>query len=274
MSFFAADMNQNQKFDGGDLALLFAQAVGADSVYGPQANSSTTNFPIFLTSYFDTVSVSSALKLTSTGMNSFSVKFKTKDVADSLKIKYIIPGDINRSHSSQVVVNGETILTARNKSILSGLTSAAYGYNSTAQSVSYIDVSLKNITVTSNTIEIPVNLDTKGINTSALQFEFVYDKTKVKFEDIKSELPNSWYVFANSKDGKIRFGAIDKDLKTPVTGALVPFKLKFSALENGLDLNTKIQITSNLDASDKNGNQLGINLNTQTIKLTGYNNFN
>ena len=96
----------------------------------------------------------------------------------------------------------------------------------------------------------------------------------MKFDDIKSELPNSWYVFANSKEGKIRFGAIDRDLKNPVTGTSIPFKLKFSALENGLDLNTRIQITSNLDASDKNGNQLGINLNTQTIKLTGYNNFN
>ncbi len=273
MSFFTADMNQNQKFDGGDLALLFAQAVGADSVYGPQANSSTTNFPIFLASYFDTVSVSSALELTSTGLNSFKVKFKTKDVADSLKIKYVIPGDVNRSHSSQVVVNGQTVSTARNSLLLSGLTNAAYGFNQST-AVSYIDVSLNNLTVTSNTIEIPVNLDTKGINTSALQFEFVYDKTKVKFEDIKSELPNSWYVFANSKEGKIKFGAIDRDLKNPVTGTSVPFKLKFSALENGLDLNTRIQITSNLDASDKNGNQLGINLNTQTIKLTGYNNFN
>ena len=156
---------------------------------------------------------------------------------------------------------------------MSGLTNAAYGFNE-VRNVSYIDVSLNNTTVTSNTIEIPVNLDTKGIQTSALQFEFVYDKTKVKFEDIKSELPNSWYVFANSKDGKIRFGAIDRDLKNPVTGTSVPFRLKFSALENGLDLNTRIQITSNLDASDKNGNQLGINLNTQTIKLTGYNNFN
>lgn len=273
MSFFAADVNQDQKFDGGDLALLFAQAVGADTIFSPQANSTTTNLPVFLKSYFDTVSVASALKLTSTGMNSFKVKFKTKDVADTLDLKYIIPGDVNRSHSSQVVVDGKTISTARNSLLLSGLTNAAYGFNQTT-AVSYIDVSLNNLTVTSNTIEIPVNLDTKGLKTSALQFEFVYDPTKVKFEDIKSELPNSWYVFANSKDGKIRFGAIDKDLKNPVVGTSVPFKLKFSALQNGLDLNTKIQITSNLDASDSNGNQLGINLNTQIIKLTGYNNFN
>lgn len=273
MSFFAADVNQDQKFDGGDLALLFAQAVGADTIFSPQANSSTTNIPIFLKSYFDTVSVATALKLGETGLNSFKVKFKTKDVVDTVDLKYLIPGDVNRSHSSQVVVNGQTVTTARNSFLLSGLANAAYGFNQ-ATNVSYIDVSLNNITVTSNTIEIPVNLDTKGVQTSALQFEFVYDKTKVKFDDIKSELPNSWYVFANSKEGKIRFGAIDRDLKNPVTGTSVPFKLKFSALENGLDLNTRIQITSNLDASDKNGNQLGINLNTQTIKLTGYNNFN
>jgi hypothetical protein len=273
MSFFAADVNRDQKFDGGDLALLFAQAVGADTIFSPQANSNTTNIPIFLKSYFDTVSVATALQLNSTDLNSFKAKFKTRDVVDTVDLKYVIPGDVNRSHSSQVVVNGQTISTARNSLLLSGITNAAYGINQTANP-SYIDVSLNNNTVTSNNIEIPVNLNTKGIATSALQFEFVYDKTKVKFEDIKSELPNSWYIFANSKDGKIRFGAIDKDLKNPVTGTLVPFKLKFSSLENGLDLNTKIQITSNLDASDKNGNQLGINLNTQTIKLTGYNNFN
>ena len=273
MSFFAADVNRNQKFDGGDLALLFAQAVGADTIFSNQTNSSAINLPIFTKQYFDNVGIDDALQLTLTDMNSFKVKFKTKSVVDTVDLKYIVPGDINRSHSSQVVVNGQTITTAKNSLLLSGLSNVAYGFND-IKNLSYIDVSLKNIVVTTDNIEIPVNLDTKGINVSALQFEFVYDNTKVKFEDIKSEVPNSWYVFANSKEGKIKFGAIDRDLKNPIVGTSLPFKLKFSALENGLDLNTKIQITSNLDASDTNGNQLGINLNTQTIKLTGYNNFN
>jgi len=273
MSFFAADVNRNQKFDGGDLALLFAQAVGADTIFNSQANSNITNLPIFTKNYFDNVGVDEALQLTLTDMNSFKVKFKTKSVADTVDLKYIVPGDINRSHSSQVVLNGQTITTAKNSLLLSGLSNAAYGFND-IKNVSYIDVNLKNIVITSNNIEIPINLDTKGNNVSAIQFEFVYDNTKVKFEDIKSEVPNSWYVFANSKEGKIKFGAIDKDLKNSIIGESLPFKLKFSALENGLDLNTKIQITSNLDASDNNGNQLGINLNTQSIKLTGYNNFN
>jgi hypothetical protein len=153
-------------------------------------------------------------------------------VADTVDLKYIVPGDINRSHSSQVVLNGQTITTAKNSLLLSGLSNAAYGFND-IKNVSYIDVNLKNIVITSNNIEIPINLDTKGNNVSAIQFEFVYDNTKVKFEDIKSEVPNSWYVFANSKEGKIKFGAIDKDLKNSIIGASLPFKLKFSALENG-----------------------------------------
>lgn len=274
MSFFAADVNRNQQFDGGDLALLFAQAVGADTIFSPQANSSTTNLPVFLSSYFDTVGISTALKLNETGLNSFRVKFTTKSTVENLNLKYIIPGDINRSHSSQVVLNGQTIATGKNNFILPSISNSIYGINNTKDNVKYIDVNLNNLTVTSNTIEIPISLNTKGANVSALQFEFVYDHTKVKFEDIKSEVPNSWYVFANSKEGKVKFGAIDKDLKNHITGSSVPFKLKFSSIQNGLDINTKIQITSNLDAADNNGNQLGINLNTQTIRLTGYNNFN
>jgi hypothetical protein len=106
-----------------------------------------------------------------------------------------------------------------------------------------------------------------------VQFEIVYDPTKVKFEEIKSLLPNTWFVFANSTEGKLRFGAVDKDLKTPFEKVVTPFTLKFSSIGAGVDLNTRIKVTSNLDASDDKGTQLGINLNTTTIKLTGYNNF-
>jgi hypothetical protein len=145
--------------------------------------------------------------------------------------------------------------------------------NTTNPTTPIINVNLNNLTVTSNTIEIPFTVDAGMNKVSALQFEIVYDPLKVKFEEIKSTLPNTWFVFANSKEGKIRLGAIDKDLKTPFTGVATPFALKFSSIEAGVDLNTKIRVTSNLDASDDKGIQLGINLNTTTIKLTGYNNF-
>jgi hypothetical protein len=88
-----------------------------------------------------------------------------------------------------------------------------------------------------------------------------------------SEVPADWYVFANSATGKVKFGALDQKLKTPIKGAATPFKLKFSTLVSGLDINSFIKITTSTDAASTNGSQLGINLNTETIKLTGYNNF-
>ena len=272
MGRFAADLNLNQVFDGGDLALLFAQAVGADTVVNVQANSTTFNVPLFTKAEFDTTSIDRGATLTQNlGWNGHKVKFKTGTTAINLDLKYVVPGDINRSHSS-LVVNAQNVVQT-NKA--NGLTSAMASFpNTTNENLPSIDVNLNNLTVTSNNIEIPFNIDTKGSNVSALQFEIVYDATKVKFEDIKSEVPNTWFVFANPRNGVLRFGAIDREMKTPIKGASAPFKLKFSTLENGLDISTKIKVTSNLDASNNNGEQLAISLNTTTIKLTGYNNFN
>ena len=271
MGRFAADLNLNQRFDGGDLALLFAQAVGADTVVERQANSSTFNIPIFTRAEFDTTGIARGATLTQNlGWNGHRVKFRTGATSMNLDLKYVIPGDINRSHSSQVVNSQGQIQT----NSVNDIRSMSVFPNTMNENLPSIDVSLNNLTVTSNNIEIPFNIDTKGSNVSALQFEIVYDATKVKFEDIKSEVPNTWFVFANPRDGVLRFGAIDREMKTPIRGTSAPFKLRFSTLENGLDISTRIRITSNLDASNNNGEQLAIKLNTNQIKLTGYNNFN
>ena len=271
MGRFAADLNLNQRFDGGDLALLFAQAVGADTVVERQANSSTFNIPIFTKAEFDTTGIARGATLTQNlGWNGHRVKFRTGATSMNLDLKYVIPGDINRSHSSQVVNSQGQIQT----NSVNDIRSMSIFPNTTNVNLPSIDVSLNNLTVTSNNIEIPFNIDTKGSNVSALQFEIVYDATKVKFEDIKSEVPNTWFVFANPRNGVLRFGAIDREMKTPIRGTSAPFKLRFSTLENGLDISTRIRVTSNLDASNNNGEQLAIKLNTNQIKLTGYNNFN
>lgn len=274
MGRFAVDLNLNQKFDGGDIALLFAQAIGADTVVEKQTNSTTFNIPLFLKSTFDTLSVSRGATLTETlGWNGHKVKFKTGTTAINLDLKYVIPGDINRSHSSLVVNSQGQVQTNKSNSWGSVALMSSSFPNTTNENLPSIDVTLNNLTVTSNNIEIPFNIDAKGSNVSALQFEIVYDASKVKFEEIKSEVPNTWYVFANPRNGVLRFGAIDREMKVPIKGASAPFKLKFSTLENGLDISTKIKVTSNLDASNNNGEQLAISLNTTTIKLTGYNNF-
>lgn len=267
MGRFAADLNLNQIFDGGDITLLFAQAVGASTVVKQQTNSNTFNVPLFTRAEFDTTSIARGATLTNNlGWNGHRVKFRTGTTPINLDLKYVIPGDINRSHSSQVVNSQDQIQT-------NSINSTTIFPNTSNNSLPSIDVTLNNLTVTSNTLEIPFNIDTKNSNISALQFEIVYDASKVKFEEIKSEVPNTWYVFANSKDNVLRFGAIDREMKTPIKGTSAPFKLKFSTLENGLDISTRIKITSNIDASNNKGEQVAINLNTATIKLTGYNHF-
>ena len=197
-----------------------------------------------------------------------------------VNLKYLLWGDVNRSHSSQVVVmnsNGGTVLkTNAINSLSSNLAfktmSTQNAFINTPNDIKAIDVILSNLTITSNSIEIPVAINTQGSYVSGLQFEFSYDPNKIKFEELVSSLPNTWYTFANAKTGKIKFGSIDQN-KNPIQGSVTPFKLKFSTIGNGVDILTSVKISPIMDASSSNGTQLGISLNTTQIKLTGYNNF-
>lgn len=255
-TWIASDIVMNKVFDGNDLTALFAQVTNVDTVIKPTAGQTIYNIPMLEAGVYDTLTPEYWKQA-----NIYGVLFKTGTTAQDLKLKYLIPGDINRSHSSQVIKPDGTIQSFSVKS------SAV----NTPNPVTSIDVSLNNITVTSNQFTVPVTVDGKGANLSGLQFEFVYDPTKVKFESVTADLP-VWLVFASAGPGRVKFGAVDKDLKTPYTGG-VPFKVLFSTIQNGLDINSFIKVTSNMDASDMSGNQLGINLNTTQIKLTGYNNF-
>jgi hypothetical protein len=222
--------------------------------------------------------------ITTTNWNSFDfpktyIKTGIIGTNTTLDLKYLLWGDVNRSHSSQVVVsnNGVASVVSRASNSLKSNTAfrtmSTESFINTPNTVPSIDVNLSNVTVTSNSIEIPVNVTTNGNLVTGLQFEFEYDPTKIKFEELSPNLPNTWYLFVNSVDGKIKFGAIDQGEKTPINGNSTPFKLKFLTIGNGVDILTSIKVSSTMDASAVKGNQLGINLNTSQIKLTGYNNF-
>jgi len=258
--YIAADINKNRQLDGGDLNRLFSQAVGVDPLVVVQGYTQGSNGWI------------SAITMKQAELDSYTpstwkdltqgyVTFATTTVGTNLplNIAYILPGDVNGSHSSLVAgsQSNNSVVRTMSRTVADGA----------------IDVNIKNVTVTSNTIEIPVNIKTNGNNLSGLQFEFKYDPNKIKFEELKNEMPNTWYVFANKQTGVIKFGALDKELKTPVTGDFAPFKLKFSTLQSGLDINSYITISPVMDAANSKGRQLNINLSTDTIKLTGYNNF-
>lgn len=267
MGYFAADINRNKVFDGGDVVRIFSQSVTMDQIvalpenYTPGSNGQMS-VPTFLASDFNNYTTTNWKNI-----NNSAVIVTTNDYGNiiNLNLKYVLWGDINRSHSSQVIDTQGLIKT---NAIL------ATGAINTISSVPTINVNLNNIIVTENALEIPIAINTNTNKVSALQFEFTYDPTKIKFEKLLSNLPNGWFVFGTPRDGKIKFGAVDKELKNSVSDELTAFKLKFSTLVPGLDIITQVRVGSVMDASDNKGNQLGISLNTKTIKLTGYNKFN
>lgn len=270
MGYYAADVNYNKVFDGGDLVRLFSQVSGVESLVTlPTSYVAGTDMymsaPTFTADEFNAGLWKSFTKN--------YVRFKTGTIGQNLplKLKFVIPGDINRSHSSQVVINN-AIATNAIPSLKKNL-EVTKTANLLINTSDGIDVSLKNVTITSSTIDIPVKINTNTKQVSALQFEFTYDPKKIKFEQIINDVPNTWYTFVDNQEGKVRFGSLDKELKTPISGELTPFKIRFSAVVNPLDINTYINVTPNMDASSKTGYQLGINLSTDSIKLTGYNNF-
>lgn len=273
--YLAADINQNKKFDGGDVVRIFSQAVGVDPIVSMKPNyvQSTDIYygvPTFTDSTFNAITATNWKDI-----NSDVVYFKTQEIGKNLplNLKYALIGDINRSHSSQVMI-GNTIATNALPSLKKNLAlPTANLLINTTQAIPSIDVTIKSQTIQSNTIEIPVSVNTNSLAVSALQFEFEYDNTKLKFESLTNDLPNTWYTFVNNKDGKVKFGSLDKEMKNTISGNVVPFKLKFSAINNGSDLNTFIKVSPVMDASSKTGYQLGINLNTDNIKLTGINLF-
>jgi hypothetical protein len=183
----------------------------------------------------------------------------TTTAEQNLALNYVLKGDVNLSHSSLVTEQQAGIYGWGNLVVPDGRS---------------IDTKLSNVVVTGDTINIPFNVDTKGIALSGLQYEVKYDPTLVKFDRMFIDTP-SWVSFVHPMpDGTIRFGALDKDLKNPLTGAnLTPFRLRFVALKAGVDLNTSVVLTQVMDAADNKGNQVGINLSSTVIRLVGISNF-
>jgi hypothetical protein len=184
---------------------------------------------------------------------------RTTTGEQTLDLRYALKGDVNLSHSSLVTEQQAAIYGWGNLVVPDGRS---------------IDTKVNNVVVTGDTINIPFNVDTKGIALSGLQYEVKIDPTLVKFVKMNIDTP-SWISFVHPMaDGTIRFGAVDKDLKNPLTGAnLTPFKLQLVALKAGVDLNTSVVLTQVMDAADNKGNQVGINLSSTVIRLVGISNF-
>jgi hypothetical protein len=269
----------------------FTKATDGTSTYATYIRQNTTDYNFKAEFEFNTSVNNSWGAITTTNWNNITYPktyFKTSTAGANaiLDLKYLLWGDVNRSHSSQVVTTAGGSSTIQTNAIpslqmniafnetTSKMSMASTGpYINTDFAYTSIDINLANQTVIANTIEIPVNIDTKGNSVGGLQLEFAYDPAKIKFEEMISNVPNSWFIFANAKEGVVKFGALDQNNTNPIKGTNMPFKLKFSTIGNGVDVLTSLKISPTMDAADNKGNQLGVVLNMTNIKLTGYNNF-
>ena len=256
IKYWAADANNNGQFDGGDLQRIFNAVAGLDTLVKAPAGCAGNCMVIVPTirgTTYDTL----GLTAWKTFANPFFTQLQTSAVEQTVPLKYVLRGDVNLSHSSAVAAQAATFKMG----------------NFVVPGASSIDVNLNNVIVTGNTLSIPFNVDTKSLKLSGLQFEVKYDPTKVKFEKLEVNTP-SWISFVNDDKGVIRFGALDRDFKNFMSGtALVPFKLEFSSVQAGVNLNSTVQIHPTMDAADDKGKQVGINFNTTSIKLIGANFF-
>ena len=199
-------------------------------------------------------------ELSFTQSNLREIPFVTTTTVQQVAWNYAIKGDVNLSHSSPL-----TTLGVSNQS-----------QARLVQTDPSIDLNLNNVIVTSDSLTIPFEINSRNIPVSALQFEVQYDQTKLKFEELDANTP-SWITFVNDNNGTLRFGGLSEWYSNSadhlITGQATPFTLKFSSIGSGTDLNSNILLTRNLDVADGTGHQVGMNINTNLIKLIGVNNF-
>lgn len=239
-AWVAADANYNGSFDAADPYLLLAHVANTLPMVPEVYTYKRDEFSK------DTLPVQKF------------IYFRTTTTNQVLDLNYLIAGDINRSHSSQVVKENKI---------------QSFSLVNTPVEKKAVMVSLANSVVESDNISIPVSINTDGMNLCGVQFEFMYDASKLELQEIKANTNPSWLNFFTNTNGHIRFGGIDKTLKEPISGTSVPFTVKFKSKSAGTDINTYVWVTDNMDASDNKGNQVGIKLNTAQIRLIGINNF-
>jgi hypothetical protein len=114
-----------------------------------------------------------------------------------------------------------------------------------------------------------MNVSTNGLQNASLQFEMTYDRTKVKFEEIVSNIQGPWlqYVNHDAQTGTIRFGGMNNQNTGYITGNYMPFKLKFSPIGNN-DITSYIKVRKLMDAGDQNGDRFNIVLQSDVVALS------
>ena len=247
LSYLQADINKSAALDGGDAYGIYASVAGLKPI------DTAGLIKVFSAAEYDNLV---------TGQNQWTSWPAFLDRLDyifdsigtsnlTVNIKYAIVGDVNRSHSSPV-------FDANNQEIVAFNTIGNLNVN--------VSNTFANV---GEPLYVPMNVNTNGLQNAALQFEMQYDRTKVKFEEIVSNIQGPWlqYVNHDPQTGVIRFGGMNNQTTGYISGNYMPFKLKFSPIGN-TDVTSYIKIRKLMDAADQNGDRFNVVLQSDIVTLS------
>ena len=247
LAYLIADVNKTGTLDGGDPYLIYA------SVSGLRPIDTTKLINVFKKNTYDSL----VLEINQWNnwpsyVNGGTVIYDSVGTTNltNVDIKYFILGDVDRTHSSPVYDGNGNLVAA-------------------AQYIGTMDVSIPNVTVPSGqAMYANFNINTNGISNDGLQFEMKYDPTKVKFEEIISNIQGPWlqYLTHDDANGVIKFGGMNNQKLGSLVNDYTPFKLKFSPIGNG-DVLTNVYVRRLMDASNRDGDHFNINLASDYVVL-------
>ena len=246
LSYLIGDVNKTGTLDGGDSYSIYA------SVSGLRPIDTSKLISVFNKNEYDSLVLGNDQWNTwANFINRGNFIFDSVTTVNlSLDIKYFVLGDVDRSSSSPVYDdNGNLIVGARYIGTMGVQIPDTYaGLN--------------------QPLYVPFNVSTNGIDNKGLQFEMRYDPSKVRFEDIVSNIQGPWlqYVTHDATSGIIRFGGMNNQTVGALNGDVMPFKLKFSPIGNA-DVTTYVYVRKLMDASDKEGDHFDIQLASDRIVL-------
>jgi hypothetical protein len=247
LSYLIADINKTGTLDGGDPYGIYA------SVSGLKPIDTTKVLNVFSKNVYDSLVLGQNQWLDWASYNN-GVTYIYDSVGTvnltGVDIKYFILGDVDRSHSSPVYDAGGGLIVG-------------------ARYIGNLDVNIPNVSApTGQAMYASFNMNTNGIKNDGLQFEMRYDPTKVKFEEIISNIQGPWlqYLTHDEANGIIRFGGMNNQTAGSLVDNVTPFRLKFSPIGNG-DVLTNVYVRQLMDASDKNGDHFNINLQSDYVIL-------
>jgi len=248
LAYLIADVNKTGALDGGDAYSIYA------SVSGLKPIDTTKLINVFTKDTYDSLTLGvNQWNDWASYINGVTYIYDSVGTVNltNVDIKYFILGDVDRTHSSPVYDAGGGLVAA-------------------ARYIGVMDINIPNVTApVGQAMYASFNMNTNGIKNDGLQFEMKYDPTKVKFEEIISNIQGPWlqYLTHDEVNGIIRFGGMNNQILGSLTGNVTPFKLKFSPIGNN-DIQTNVYVRRLMDASDKNGDHFNINLASDYVVLS------